>query len=319
MSAPPSAPSAAAPPELTPSGPYPYIPPYAPSAPAPPRRRTGLWVAIAVAVVVGLLILSLALVGILPIFPSSSSKGPALTYDQALPLADDAAQGTSGGSWALVESVGIMSPISASENLSALGSSGCNFTILNGGSGMVTLPSGAANQTAGTAVGWLFLYRNAAEEVLMVTVFDGTASALATIAAEQSCSSVFALLNVVPSSVIDSSSAAADVQVDAAAFLADHSGVTSRYALVGGISFLGLHVGAEWAVNYTTCPEEASTGTTGAYFNATLNATSGAVIFSATDSSIQCPSGGTINLVRDAGPSGPLADIPLPAMLARSH
>jgi len=269
-------------------------------------------------VVVGLIVLSLAAVGVLPIFSSSSSKkGPALTYDQALPLASDAAQGTSGGAWDLVEGSGINSQNSVSQNLSSSHTSGCNVTILNGGSDTITLPSGTANATGGTATGWLFLYRNAAEAVLLVTVLDGSASALGTIAAGQSCSSVFGLFDVVPSDVIDSSTAAADVQGIAAAFLAAHSDITSKYAVVGGVSFLGIHESARWSLNYSTCPEEAPTGTVGASFNATVNATDGAVIFSAVHSSIACPSGSSITLVRAAVPGVSAAGALAPVRLAR--
>lgn len=272
-----------------------------------------------VVVLAGLIVLSLALVGIIPLFPSSSSKGSVLTYDQALPLANGAAQGASGGSWALIEGDGINSLTSVSENLSSAHTTGCNLTIQNGESETVTLPVGTPNATGGSATSWLFLYRNAAEEVLMVTVLDGSASVLATIAAGQSCSTVFALLNVVPSDVIDSASAAADIQGIAATFLAGHTGITSKYAVVGGINFLGVHEGARWSLNYSTCPEEAPTGTTGASFNATVNATSGAVIFSEVHSAIACPSSSTISLVRDAGTGGVWPGQLIPSVFARER
>jgi len=199
-----------------------------------------------------------------------------------------------------------MSTLTATENLSSSKSSGCNITLFPGASNPITLPSGPANQTGGTATSWLFLYRNAAEGLLVVTVLDGKASALATIAAGQSCSTVFGLLNVIPSNVIDSSVAAADVKSDAATFLAAHPDVTSRYGLIGGLSFLGLREGAEWEVNYTSCAVDASPGTTGASFNATVNATSGAVIYQHTLGLVDCSSTGAISLIHGPTPTAPL-------------
>lgn len=255
--------------------------------------------------VVLMVVLLLALLGVLPIFSSSNngSSSGALTYDQARPLADGAAQATSGGSWALVVSSGILSTTAATENLSSISSADCNLTVLPGVSNVVTVPAGPSNQTGGTATGWVFLYRNAAGEMLIVAVLGGKATALGTIAAGQSCSTIFALLSVIPSNVIDSSVAASAVGSYAATFLASYPSVTSHYGLVGGISFLGHGVGAEWAVNYTTCPVNAAPGSTGASFNATVNATTGTIVYEQTRGLIGCSSSGTIISIHARSPA----------------
>lgn len=302
----------------SPSGPAPGL---VPSAPPPPARRSSRWVVVGAVVVVVLLVLILGLVGVLPIFPSSnSSSNPTggLTYDQALPIANSAAQGTTGGSWALVVSSGIVSSVSASENLSTPGSSGCNLTTLPGVSNTITLPAGPSNHTVGLSTSWLFLYRNAAGEMLLVVVFDGQASAIATIAAGQSCSTIFGLLSVIPSNVIDSSAVASDVQSDAASFLAAHPGADADYSLIGGISFLGHGIGAEWEVNYTTCPVDASPGTTGTSFNATVSATTGAVLYQQTLPLIDCSSTATVNLAHGGTPVPSLERLPAVSVARKS-
>jgi hypothetical protein len=278
---------------------------------------------VAIGAVVGavLLVLILGLVGAIPIFPSSSSSTKStggMTYDQALPLANSAAQGTSGGSWALVVSSGIVSSVAASENLSTPGSSGCNLTTLPGVSNPITLPAGPSNHTVGLSTSWLFLYRNAGGEMLLVAVFDGQASALATIAAGQSCSTILGLLSVVPTTVIDSSVVASDVQSDAASFLAAHPSVDADYALIGGISFLGRGVGAEWEVNYTTCPVDASPGTTGTSFNATVNATTGAVLYHQMLPLIGCSSSAHVSLAHGGKPVPSLERLPVISGARRS-
>jgi len=256
-------------------------------------------VAVVGAIVVVVVLVLLALLGAFT--PPSSSHGPNETYSQARPAADSAAQGTSGGSWSLVIAAGISPSAPVTENVSS-SSKDCNLTILPGGGSSVTIPAGPAGATGGTAPGWVFLYRDAAGELLFVSVINGTATSWATIAPGQECSTIFGLLSIIPSSAIDSSAAAAAVQGDASSFLAAHPSVSASYGLVGGVSFLGFHTGAEWEVNYTTCPLNAPSGTAGASFNATVNATTGAVVYQQTRPSILCRTGTSIGLASGAVP-----------------
>lgn len=180
---------------------------------------------------------------------------------------------------------------------------GCNVTYSSGQSGTVTIPAAPSELTNGQASGWLFLYRDAAETYLIVTVLNGQASELGTIAAKQTCTEVFNYFSVVPSNVIDSSAVANDVAGYAGAFLAAHPDANASYAVIGGASVFGIvSIPAEWRVNYTTCPVNAPIGATGATFNATLNATSGTVLFEQALPSTDCSSTATIGLAR-AGPS----------------
>jgi len=271
-------------------------------------------VAVVGAIVVVVVLVLLALLGAFT--PPSSSHGPNETYSQARPAADSAAQGTSGGSWSLVIAAGISPSASVTENVSSA-SKDCNLTILPGGGSSVTIPAGPAGATGGTAPGWVFLYRDAAGELLFVSVINGTATSWATIAPGQECSTIFEFLSVIPSSAIDSSAAAAAVQSDASGFLAAHPSVSASYGLVGGVSFLGFHTGAEWEVNYTTCPLNAPSGTAGASFNATVNATTGAVVYQKTQPAITCRTGTAIDLSRGESGTSPV-DVSL-ALAVRSR
>lgn len=263
-----------------------------------------MWIALGAVIVV--LVLVLAFVFVLPSLSSSAgTSGGPLTYDQALPIASKAADATSGGPWAAFLGSGILSTVSATEMLNTSTSSDCNVTLLPGVSNNVTVPAGPANTTGGTATAWVFLYRNVDGEVLIVTVLDGKATALATIAAGQECTTIFELLDPIASNVIDSSVAAGDLAADAATFLGAHPDVVSKYVLIGGITFLG-HIGAEWELNYTTCPVQASAGTLGSSFNATLNATTGTVLYTHTASGFACSTSSSVSLARDSSVALPL-------------
>lgn len=229
---------------------------------------------------------ALALGGVFSPAKSSSSSGASgQTYGQAASDANGVAQSTSGGSWSLVLGAGVMTTATASESLGS--GSGCNVTYSSGVSSTITVPA-STEQTNGQATGWLFLYRDAAETYLLVTVIGGQASAIGTIAAKEDCAELFDFFSVVPSDVIDSSAAASAVAGYAGAFLAAHADANASYTLFGGASFLGRSIGPEWFVNYTTCPVNPPDGSFGAAFNASVNATSGAVIFEQSVPSVSC-------------------------------
>ncbi len=284
-----------------------------PPPPSPPARRSRMW-AVAVGVVaVVVIVAALALGGVFS--PSKSSTPADPTYSQAVAAANGVASGTSGGSWDLVLGAGIMTTSIASENVGS--SSGCNITFFQGVTGTLTIPAAPSELTNGQASGWVFLYRNAAETYLAISVLNGQASAIGTIAAKQTCTSIFNYFTVVPSSVIDSSVVASDVAGYAGAFLAAHPDANATFTLIGGASVFGVvNIGPEWAVNYTSCPVNPASGETGASFNAPLNATTGAIIFEHSLSSVKCKSATDLGLFRTIaplslpGPASELATVP---------
>jgi hypothetical protein len=288
----PATPGPSAPPEpyAPVAGPPPTSgpPPFVPAAPRT-RSRVPLYAGIAAVVIVVLLVVLIG-TGALPLLKkSSSSSGGALTYSQAAPIATQSTSGYQGGGWALLIAVGLDAAVSQSLpiNSSSLETSECSFSLAAGAPAVISVPAYSGNRTTGAAPMWEFVFRNGAENLLVVSVIDGKVTIIGTIGGSD-CTSAFGLFTAVSPTVIDSSQAAGAVSVDAAPFLALHPDANTTFALLGGISFLGLSIGPEWTVTMTTCPFGAVTASTGAQFNATVNATSGAVIKEQTNASVAC-------------------------------
>ena len=237
---------------------------------------------------------------------SSTGANGALSYDGAMAIADRAANASGGGGWTLVIASGILPVSAATENATSSGSSGCNFTLAPGAPSTVTSEPGGPGTAAGTATTWVFLYRNATDTILAVVVLNGTAFVYGSIAAGQTCSLYVSFLNQIPDTVLDSTTVAADVASSAAVFLGEHPNVTAVYAVIGGYSVLGHTSGPEWELNYTTCPVQASAGTLGSSFNATLNATTGTVLYTHTASGFACSTSSSVSLARDSSVALPL-------------
>jgi hypothetical protein len=254
--------------------------------PLAPRRanRVPLYIAAAVVVVVVLIVLVLLLPA-----GSNSGSGGAQSYSQARPAADGAASSYQGGGWALILAAGIDSATSETSplNLSATGGANCSFQPAPGLSGDITLPAYTGNRSAGLAPAWEFGYRNGAGAIAIVVELNGHATVLGTVSGGL-CTSIFGLLSAIPSGAIDSPAAAQAVASLAQSFLGQHPNATAEFTLVGGISFLGHVVGPEWSVMYSTCTLSPSASGTGTEFNATVNAVSGAVVYSQTTPSIAC-------------------------------
>jgi hypothetical protein len=218
-----------------------------------------------------------------------------MTYSQAKPAADSAASGYGSGGWAAIVGAGFQSTASVSEPASNLTSALNCTTSLIGSSTTVSVPAYNGAPSSGAAPAWMFLYRNGAGEILFVLEINGQATPWATTTGS-ACTSVFGLFSAIPSVVIDSSTAAqAAASVSAGTFfLAQHAHVNATFGILGGISFLGFGTGAMWEVAYTTCSSQflgSTSSATGDVFNATVNATSGAVIYSQTLNNTSCSSG----------------------------
>ncbi len=260
------------------------------SPPSQPRRQRVAFVGVLGAIFVAVLLV-LILTNAIPIVPASGAKSSPLTYAQAAPIANHTASGFQGGGWYLIVAAGVdsYSGAQATQNLSKSGSGSCNVTLAPGQSATISIPAYSGSRTAGEAPAWEFLYRNGAETILAVLVINGGASVFATISGGI-CMSLFGLFSTIPPFVIDSSRAGAAVSTDAAGFLNQHPDANASFGLVGGVSFLGASVGPRWSVEYTTCPEEPIGPASGTEFNATVNATSGAVIYYNTTASVACGS-----------------------------
>ncbi len=235
-------------------------------------------------VVIVVLVLGLFLSGILSFSGTKSSNNNGggsgvMTYTQAEPVASSGVAGFSGGGWALLEASGYESSQAASLPFGgSVSGTGCSFVPAPGSTGNIDFPAFTGSYTGGAAPSWAFLFRNASGYIAVVTVTQSGSSVLGTIS---SACGLFGLVLPIPSGVINSPQALSPVASNISAFLQAHPKANESFALLGGISFLGARIGAEWAVNITTCPD-ASTAVVavGSSFNATVNATSGQVIYS---------------------------------------
>jgi hypothetical protein len=292
-------------------------PPAARSGPSPRRAATGLViVAVLVAVV---LVMLLIFTGALSATHSTGGTTPgasgALSFQHAEPISGRAANSSAGAPWTLVLASGLLPLAAATANATSSGSSSCNLTLFPGVPSRITTEPGGKGSVAGTATTWLFLYRNASGAVLAVAVLNGTALPIGTIASGQDCSVYFGFLDPIPATVLDSTVLASDVAASAATFLAAHANVSAVYAIVGGVSVLGHTVGPEWELNYTTCPIGSAGHFLGASFNATVNAETGAVLYSQSIPSLVCPASGNVTV--DVAGSAPASWAPASELCAR--
>jgi hypothetical protein len=182
-------------------------------------------------------------------------------------------------------------------------SSGCSFAPAPGVSGNITISAIPGNRSSGSDSAWVFAFRNGAGDLALASVVGGRGLVLGSLSGS-TCASAFGLLSALPSSVIDSSQAASAVAPFASAFLAAHPNATALDTIIGGFSFLGLAIGPEWSIEYSTCAPTTATGTMGAVFNATVDAVNGTVISSHTTTSVVCSSG-----TKSSPPTTPLASV----------
>jgi hypothetical protein len=258
-------------------------------------------------VVAVVVVLLLVVFVVLPAPSGSGAAGAVLTYSGARPVADGAVSGFDGGGWTLLFAAGFVSATNESfpANSTLFGNvTGCTYSATSGASG-ITLPAYAGNRSGGKSPAWAFAYRNGTDAIAIVGVIDGHGTVIATVSGS-TCGLYAGFLYAVPSGAIDSSQAAEDVEPLAATFLAKYPNASAVFGLLGGYpGFLGTPSrGPEWTVAYSSCTFSAASGVTGAVFNATVNALSGAVLTSSTNDSVSC--GGSLTSATFApGAMGP--------------
>lgn len=260
-----------------------------PAASSRKPNRIPIYAGVAAAVVLAIVLLVVLLPA--PGGSGGSGSGP-LSYSTAKPLGDQAASAFDGGGWTLIAAAGFDSATAETFplNLSSLASTNCTFQAGALGTGSFTIPQFTGNQTAGVAPLWGLAYRNAFGTIAIVIVVNGKASIAGAFSGGE-CASLSGLFTPVPSDVIDSPQAGAAVASLAAPFLAEYPNASAAYGLLGGFSSLGLGKGAQWEVAFSTCPINSTGRGNGAEFNATVNATSGRVVYSQTIPALSCASG----------------------------
>jgi hypothetical protein len=227
--------------------------------------------------------------------PAPSTPSGAITYGQAAPGSNYSVrsfQGTTG--WSLLFVAGLAAPTGepAAIALSDLGDSNCTVTPTSGHSGNITMPAFTGTPTSGHAPLWEFFYQNSSTDtVAIVVVEDGSATVLGTIASPE-CTAIFNILNPIPAKVLDSPAIGSAVAANASAFLTAHPGASAVYGLIGPLFELfpvGAN-GAKWVVEFSTCPITPDPTGVGAEYNASVNASSGAVFYAQTVPSESCVS-----------------------------
>lgn len=245
-----------------------------------------------------MILLSLAALGVLPWFQNNG--GSAQSFSQARASAQAAADNYAGGPWTLVAAAGAVPSASMSLPIdSTVGnytsgsgvSGGCSFSAL--AQGNLTI-GGSQNVSGGLSHEWVFLFKSTGGGALFVSDNDGSVQLVGTLTGSV-CSTVFGEIGAIPSTVVDSTTAAATVGADGGyAFLRAHPGANTTVEIIGGVSLFGVTaIPAEWLFSYSTCPINLGGGPTtttgsGADFVANVSITTGAVLGATTGS---CGSG----------------------------
>lgn len=262
----------------------------------PPRRREpiyiGAGVAVAVLVLVVVFVAGFGLQG-------SGAVGPILTYSEARPVADRTVGGFEGGNWNLLFAAGLVSSRSLTlpVNTTTIANLSCTFTPISSTENL-TLPAFTGNRSAGVAPAWEFAYASVTGGIALVSVVGGKGTVAGTLSGTR-CA-LAGLLSPIPGDVIDSSQAAAAVRPEAQAFLASDPNASAVFGIGPAVLFGGSSFQPEWFLVYTTCTAGHSPVGTGSEFNATVNALTGQVLATHTNSSVPCRSS-AFSLVRPTG------------------
>ena len=272
-----------------------------PAPRAPLAHR--LW-PVVVGVVVAIVILGLVAMTLGGGGSGGSAGGADLSYSQASGATDHVAQGVSGGPWHLVLAGAADMAREGWIPVNATTGSGCTYTSLSSGglpSG-IYLPASSANYSSGVSAWWYMVYfQPASQEILLVDDVNGTAQPVMT--ATGSCTSQFANYTTVPSTVVDSTTAASAVYSGAnslfpsgSTFLSQHTNVRFNLflGLLGGGSACRFTSGPCWGFEYTPCNPITGGGPAGSVptYYALVNAADGSVL-GAFPASASCSSSGT--------------------------
>lgn len=221
--------------------------------------------------------------------PSKSSSVPDGTpsaFSTAVAVAATEGQSAIGGPWTIVagDGIGISNGLTQ-PNWEFVGSSGCTFTPIPGGSSQVTILGTPSSASPGQVATWIFFERNASQQaILLAAVNNGQAEPLILVSG---CSTVgtFASLGALSATAdVDSTTVAASFDTSGgSSFLTSHPGATQQFIIVGGTSG---NPGA-WEVTYSTCTLPA-TGGTGSWLSGYYYANTGNVLTSPTSGSGNC-------------------------------
>lgn len=272
-----------------------------------PRRAVLAVVATLVAVVV--VIATLAATGLLH-FGGGTGSPANETFFQASGSAQSGANSIPGGPWVAVIAWGLVTRATAFEpitNVSALfGLSNCTTDWIHGVPANVVIPATPTSAGTGAAAFWGFVFKNASNELAIVTVDSGSASALVVLGGP-GCTYAGSLLDGFGPGLEDSSAIVGAVNTAGGArFLTNYPNATQAWLLVGTIDQSTLPI---WTVVDTSCTLPISVAAQGAFFNASVIATTATLRGSPENVTANCalPLPGSGTLARALPPTTPTA------------
>jgi hypothetical protein len=263
------------------------------AAAAPPRRNGALLAVVAVVVVAVVVLAALVLAGVGPFARPSGSNG-GVAFSSARQSANSTASSHAGGFDTLVFGAGFNTRSSLTLPLSGLLTNpGC--TITAAATASVDVPSTSGEAGTGSAAFWAFLYQNSSGGGLLVTVANGAASVVGTLAPGQNCAFLGNAFGAIPAGIVDSVTAAnAANHEGGSGFLNAHANATGVYAVLGGSSALNPSAQTEWLVDYTLCSPLSTSGAVEPAFSAVLNGLSGDVL-AAASTNTSCSGSGNMS------------------------
>lgn len=251
-----------------------------------------------VVVVIVVVILALALTGVIPGLGGSNKSGSsAQTFSQSMSAAQSAANGQGSGYTPIyadgfTSTTAVSLPAATLEG--ALSGTICTFSAISTVASFSVPSSG--NLSLGTSADWLFLMHNSTK-LLVVVVASGSATVLGSLTGS-TCVSTFAMVQAIPTTVVDSSTASLALDVRGGyAFLKAHPTALATDFIFGPVTVLGHTQDATWDVGYAACDPSAS-GTSGPQIDASVDAQTGAVN-AVSNTTVSCgfsagaPGGGT--------------------------
>jgi hypothetical protein len=251
-------------------------PPGGGSPPSVPRRRSRRSILIVVGAIATVALLLFALLG----FGSGPAAPGGLDYATARSEATPVAADVSGGSWTLRAAVGVDerngTALSLAQAASGAGSN-CTLTAEAGAppSGEVEIPAYTGALSAGLAPVWLFIYSNGTGVPFLLVLVTAAGAVPLAEATGASCGSSLTHLGAVPTSLIDSPSAASAAWSSGGS---EYGTPTLTMIAVGAGTYGGFSIGASWVFDYAPCVLLATGGSTsGTSFLILVDGLTGAV------------------------------------------
>jgi hypothetical protein len=240
-----------------------------------------------------LVVVVLVLSGVLSSHGASTSAASSFT-DSRNP-AQAAASAAAGGPWSLLLVVGVATQGAYSGSVSniteiagSVSGSPCSYSPSPGAPSTIS-SDGVGNVSQGIASAWVYLYSNSSGSVLLVSVTNGVAAVVGTLAGSSCNLAESGFSPIASAGIIDSTTASMDAGAAGGyEFLSVHPSANATLVLIGGYTIHDTTIGATWAVEYLSCALSGAGPVSAPAFVAVLSATTGTII-EARASTVTCP------------------------------